>query len=414
LHFKLLLCVDFMKIIGPFKQIISLDNLPLRGRISDDRIDVNKDSGILVDSGKIVKIENYYALKNEFPKATLEEIDGDKIALPAFVNCHTHICFTENEFSNSCEKNTQIPYSDLWNLVRNTRKASEEELLKCLLERIDRLVKQGVSTIEIKSGYGLKLDCELKMLRAINHAKEISPAKIVPTCLAAHALPKDFNGNSRDYLDYVVEYILPVIQEELLSNRVDIFIDDSAFGLAESRLFLRRAKALGFYTTVHTKHFTEDFLRIAVDCYAKSADHIESITDSNINIEPLAKSDTVAVAITYSEIESENSCSPTRKFLDANGILAIATDWNPNNTHENILSQAFDFSKKQNLSVAETLAGITFRAAHALGLKDRGRISKGNIADIACFDTNNYQNILHENINPSNMYIEGERYNHNQ
>jgi len=399
-----------MKIIGPFRQIISLDNLPLRGSISNDQINVIKDSGILIDSGKIVKTGNYSTIKAEFPKAKLEEIEGEKIVIPAFVNCHTHICFAGNELNNFCNKEPGVSNNDIWNLVRNTREASEEELLKCLLVRIDKLIKQGVSTIEIKSGYGLKLDCELKMLRAMNHAKEISPAKIVPTCLAAHTLPKDFNGNSRDYLNYVADYVLPVVQEELLSDRVDIFIDDSAFGLAESKLFLKRVRVLGFDITVHTNHFTEDFLRIAVDCYAKSADHIETITNTT-NLDSLAKSNTAAVAITYSDTKNNNSFSHIRDFLDTGGILAIATDWNPNNTpNESILSQALNFAKKQKLSIAETLAGITFRAAYALGLKDRGIISDGYTADLVCFDTNDYHNILYENIKPSHVYIEGEKY----
>jgi len=399
-----------MKIIGPFRQIISLDNLPLRGSISNDQINVINDSGILIDSGKIVKVGNYNTIKAEFPKAKLEEIEGEKIVLPAFVNCHTHICFAGNEFNNFCNEEPGASNNNIWNLVRNTREASEEELLKCLLVRIDKLIKQGVSTIEIKSGYGLKLDCELKMLRAMNHAKEISPAKIVPTCLAAHTLPKDFNGNSRDYLNYVVDYVLPVVQEELLSDRVDIFIDDSAFGLAESKLFLKRVRALGFDITVHTNHFTEDFLRIAIDCYAKSADHIETLTNTT-NLDPLAKSNTAAVAITYSDTENNNSFSPIRNFLDTDGILAIATDWNPNNTpDESILYQALNFAKKQNLSLAETLAGITFRAAYALNLKNIGRITEGYTADLVCFDTSDYHNILYENIKPSHVYIGGEKY----
>jgi len=400
-----------MKIIGPFKQIISLDNLPLRGSISDDQINVIKESGILVTSGKILKVGNYNLLKAEFPKAKLEELDGEQIVLPAFVNCHTHICFAEEEFDDSCNKNIDNRSGNIWNLVRNARVASEEELLKCLLVRIDRLIKQGVSTVEIKSGYGLKLDCELKMLRAMNHAKEISPAKIVPTCLAANYLPKDFNGNSRDYLDYIADYVLPVVQEELLSDRVDIFIGDLAFGLAESRLFLRRARALGFDITVHTNHFTEDFLRIAVDCYAKSADHIETITNSDINLDSLAKSNTAAVAITHSDTKDNNYLSPIRNFLDAGGILAIATDWNSSNSSdESMLSQTLNFAKRQNLSIAETLSGITFRAAYALGLKDRGRISEGNIADLICFNTDDYHNILYKNIKPFHVYIKGEKY----
>ncbi|MDE5493616.1 imidazolonepropionase [Elizabethkingia meningoseptica] len=407
-----------MKIIGPFKQVVTLANLPLRGSLQDEQLEIREDAGVIVESGKIIKVDDFESLKLEFPNAALEEIEGEQIAMPAFTDCHTHICFAGNRANDFAMRNAGKTYLEIaesgggiWSSVKHTREASEDELLKDLVVRIDDLVRQGVTTIEIKSGYGLKLDCELKMLRAINHAKEKTPAKLVPTCLAAHMKPKDFNGDTEEYLNYVQEYILPVVQEEHLAKRVDIFIEKSAFQPEESKKFLQKAKAMGFDITVHADQFTPGSSRVAVECGAKSADHLEATSDSDIDY--LAKSDTVAVALPGASIGLGDSFAPARKLLDAGGILAIATDWNPGSAPMGkLLTQASILATFKKLSTAEVLAAITFRAAYALGFSDRGVLAEGKRADLVCFPTDNYQNVLYRQgaLEPSAVYIKGNKY----
>ncbi len=357
-------------------------------------------------------------LRKEFPNVTLEETEGEQIAMPAFTDCHTHICFAGNRTNDFSMRNAGKTYLEIaesgggiWSSVKHTREATEEELHKTLCTRIDDLVRQGVTTIEIKSGYGLKLDCELKMLRAINHAKEKTPAKLIPTCLAAHMKPKDFMGDSEEYLNYVLEYVLPVVQEEHLAERVDIFIEKSAFQPEESKAFLQKAKAMGFEITVHADQFTPGSSRVAVECGAKSADHLEATSDEDIDY--LAKSNTVAVALPGASIGLGDSFAPARKILDAGGILAIATDWNPGSAPMGkLVTQASILATFQKLSTAEVLAGITFRSAYALGFEDRGVLSEGKRADMVCFKTDNYQNVLYRQgaLEPCAVYIKGEKY----
>ncbi|WP_411897606.1 imidazolonepropionase [Elizabethkingia occulta] len=407
-----------MKIIGPFKQVVTLANLPLRGSLKDEQLEIIENAGILIESCKIVKVDNFETLRKEFPNVTLEEMEGDQIAMPAFTDCHTHICFAGNRANDFSMRNSGKTYLEIaesgggiWNSVKHTREATEEELHKTLCTRIDDLVRQGITTIEIKSGYGLKLDCELKMLRAINHAKEKTPAKLIPTCLAAHMKPKDFIGDSEEYLNYVLEYILPVVQEEHLAERVDVFIEKSAFQPEESKRFLQKAKAMGFEITVHADQFTPGSSRIAVECGAKSADHLEATSDEDIDY--LAKSNTVAVALPGASIGLGDSFAPARKILDAGGILAIATDWNPGSAPMGkLVTQASILAAFQKLSTAEVLAGITFRSAYALGFEDRGVLSEGKRADMVCFKTDNYQNVLYRQgaLEPSAVYIKGEKY----
>lgn len=407
-----------MKIIGPFKQVVTLANIPLRGAVSDESLEIIEEAGILIEQGKVQIVDNFLTLTSRFPKVEVQKIEGEKVAFPAWVDCHTHICFAGNRANDFAMRNSGKTYLEIatsgggiWSSVKHIRQATEDELIKNLLTRVDFLVKQGITTIEVKSGYGLKLDAELKMLRAINHVQELVKPQIVPTCLAAHTLPKDFDGDSREYLDYVLHYILPVVQEEDLSNRVDIFIEQSAFQPEESRWFLEEAKKFGFDITVHADQFTPGSSRIAVEVGAKSADHLEATSEEDIQY--LAKSDTVAVALPGASIGLGDSFAPARKLLDAGAILAIATDWNPGSAPMgNLITQASILASFQKLSTAEVLSAITFRAAHALGIQDKGRLSKDYWADMVCYDTDNFQDVIYRQggLQASEVYIKGEKY----
>ncbi len=404
-----------MKLIGPFKQIVTMKGLSLRGKISDDALQIIENAGILVHQGKIKSIGDFETLK---PNATeLCEIDGEQVALPAFVDCHTHICFGGNRANDFAMRNAGKTYLEIaaagggiWSSVVHTRNASEEELLASVLERINALVQLGITTIEIKSGYGLTLEDELKMLSVIKKAQGKTSATLVSTCLAAHTKPKDFEGNNAEYLQFILDEILPKVKEEHLSDRVDIFIEKSAFQPEESKNFLLKAKEMGFDITVHADQFTAGSSRIAVEVGAKSADHLEATADEDIEF--LAQSQTVAVALPGASVGLGEPFTPARKLLDAGAILAIASDWNPGSAPMgNLLTQASILATYQKLSTAEVLAGLTFRAAYALGLSDRGVLTEGMKADFVAYPTDNYQNILYKQgmLLPSQVFINGDK-----
>ena len=410
-----------MKLIGPFKQIVTLNNLPLRGKISDEQLEIIENGGILINSeNKIEEIGNYEVIANRTKQSlsnspTLQF--SNSVVLPAFIDCHTHICFGGNRANDFAMRNAGKTYLEIaekgggiWSSVQHTRNASESELLEKLLERINRLISLGITTIEIKSGYGLNVESELKMLRVMKKAQEKTEATLVPTCLSAHLKPKDFEGTSSAYLQYILTEILPKVKQENLSKRVDIFIEKSAFQPEESRKFLEKAKEMGFEITVHADQFTAGSSRIAVEVGAFSADHLEATIDEDI--EYLAKSETVAVALPGASLGLGEPFTPARKILDHNGILAIASDWNPGSAPMgNLITQASILATFQKLSTAEVLAGITFRAAKALNLTDRGILKKGMKADFVVYETNNFQNILYNqgSLMASEVYIDGER-----
>lgn len=408
-----------MKLIGPFKQIVTLSNLPLRGKLSDDQLEIINDGGLLIKDGKIETADSFQKLKDQFPNTEIENIEGEQICLPGFTDSHTHICFGGNRANDFAMRNAGKTYLEIaetgggiWSSVQHTRSASEQELLKTTLERINFLISQGITTIEIKSGYGLDVESELKMLRVIKKAQTFTKAALVPTCLSAHLKPRDFEGSSQEYLQYILDEILPKVKEENLAKRVDIFIEKSAFLPEESKAFLLKAKELGFEITVHADQFTSGSSRIAVEVGAKSADHLEATIDEDIEI--LAKSETVATALPGASLGLGEKFTPARKILDAGGILAIASDWNPGSAPMgNLITQASILATFEKLSTAEVLAGITFRSAFGLSLEDRGTLDKGKKADFVTFKTDNFQNLLYHqgSLKAENVYIDGEKHN---
>lgn len=404
-----------MKLIGPFRQVVTLANLPLRGKLSDGQLEIITDGGILIQNNKIHQLGNFETLKSENQSIQIETVEGEQIVLPAFVDSHTHICFGGNRANDFAMRNAGKTYLEIaesgggiWSSVQHTRNASEEDLLRTLLDRINFLISIGITTIEIKSGYGLDVENELKMLRMIKKAKEQTKATLVPTCLSAHLKPRDFEGTNGEYLDYILTEILPKVKEEDLAKRVDIFIEKSAFQPEESKAFLLKTKDLGFEITVHADQFTPGSSRIAVEVGAKSADHLEATIDEDIEF--LAKSETVATALPGASLGLGEKFTPARKLLDAGAIVAIASDWNPGSAPMgNLTTQASILATFEKLTTAEVLAGITFRAAFALSLEDRGRLAEGLKADFVTFKTDNFQNILYNqgSLKTENVYIDG-------
>jgi len=404
-----------MKLIGPFKQVVTLANLPLRGKLSDEQLEIIVDGGILINENSIEKIGNFETLKSENQNIEIEYVEDEQIVLPAFVDSHTHICFGGNRANDFAMRNAGKTYLEIaesgggiWSSVQHTRSASEEELLTTLLERINFLISLGITTIEVKSGYGLDVENELKMLRMIKKAQEQTKATLVPTCLSAHLKPRDFEGSNEDYLNYILTEILPKVKEENLAKRVDIFIEKSAFQPEESKVFLLKTKDLGFEITVHADQFTPGSSRIAVEVGAKSADHLEATIDEDIEF--LAQSETVATALPGASLGLGEKFTPARKLLDAGAIVAIASDWNPGSAPMgNLITQASILATFEKLTTAEVLAGMTFRSAFALGLEDRGQLKSGLKADFVTYKINNFQNVLYNqgSLKADSVYIDG-------
>lgn len=406
-----------MKITGPFTQLLPMTQMPLKGALQDEKLRIIENAGILSSQGKVVKVGNFQDLITEFPEAEIEQMTGNAVAIPGLVDSHTHICFGGTRANDFAMRNAGKSYLDIaregggiWSTVLNTRKSSQEELVAGIVERANYLLSLGITTIEVKSGYGLSVAEELKMLRAIKEANALTKQNLVPTCLAAHTLPKDFDGNHKQYLDILEKELFPMLVEENLCQRIDAFIEEEAFDEKVTVPYFEKAKELGFDITVHADQFSTGGSDVAIKVGAVSADHLEASTQKEVEI--LANSETVSTALPGATLGLGCAFTPARALLDAGACLAIASDWNPGSGPQgNLLSQASILATFQKLSNAEVLAGITYRAAHALRKENIGKLTEGFAANFAVFETENYQEITYQQgrLLPSTVYVKGEK-----
>ncbi|MRX63465.1 imidazolonepropionase [Maribacter luteus] len=406
-----------MKLIGPFKQIIPMTGLPTKGAITDNQLEIVADGGILVEGDRIKTIGKFDDLVKvtSLNDTEIHELKGDHTCLPGFIDAHTHICFSGSRANDYAMRNSGKTYMEIskagggiWDTVTQTRKASQETLTKGIVKRAKRHLANGVTTIEVKSGYGLSVAEELKMLYAIKDADELLPVDLVSTCLAAHMVPRDFEGSPAEYLEQITRELLPTLKAEKLTNRIDAFIEEGAFYPLLIEPYFNKAKELGFDITVHADQFSTGGSEVAIRYNAISADHLEASTD--IEIKLLAKSNVIATALPGASIGLGCNFTPARKILDAGGALAIASDHNPGSAPMgDLLTQAAILGTFQKLSNAEVLAGITTRAAAALNLTDRGRLSSGCLADLSIFHTADYKEILYNqgNFKPCMVWKKG-------
>ncbi len=406
------------KFIGPFIQLIGLENTKIKGPIKDEELTILKDVGILIEDDKIYNIDQYSSLREKALSLDAEiiELQGNYVCTPGFVDAHTHICFSGSRARDYAMRNAGKTYLEIaeagggiWDTVTQTRKATQQELSYGIIKRANTLLKTGVTTIEVKSGYGLSVPEELKMLRAIKKANSEIEADLISTCLAAHMLPKDFDGNHTAYLDMISNTLFPILKEEHLTQRIDAFIEKSAFLPSDIFPYYQKAKAMGFDITVHADQFSTGGSEVAVKLDAISADHLEASTEDEI--EMLAKSNVISVALPGASIGLGCDFTPARKILNSGGALAIASDWNPGSAPMgDLLTQACILGTFEKLSNAEILAGITYRAAAALNLSDRGRLKPGMLADFNMFQTDHYNEIFYYQgkLVPSQVWKKGD------
>lgn len=396
-----------MILIGPFRQILTLRGLAVKGPLHDSDLEIIPEAGILIDKGRILEIGEFFDLSAR--AKTIIETDGDQVLVPGLVDSHTHICYAGSRAKDYALKLSGAGYADILasgggihHTVTETRKAGYGELLYLTSNRLDRARRQGVTTCEIKSGYGLDTDTEFLMLQVIRELGCVS------TCLAAHVVPESY-GHPSAYLDHIRHELFPKLND-VGCNRVDMFWDDVAFHGDAAYAYLKAAADAGFDLTVHADQFSRGGSRVAVELGAMSADHLECISDNDIAI--LAASDTAATVLPGACLGLGMEFSPARKLLDAGASLVIASDWNPGSApNGQLLMQASILAMRQKLNTAETWAGITFRSAHALGLTDRGRLESGYRADFVSYPVTDIREILYVQGTcvPSQVWVKGEQ-----
>lgn len=290
--------LTMQQLIGPFKQVIPLNNLPLKGALSDDKLEILEDVAVVCKEGHIVAIRPFRELHQD--EYRFEEILGDHVLLPSMIDCHTHLVWGGSRAKDYSLRMAGKTYQEIlsagggiFDSVTKTQQATPEELTHQVVQRINRHMKDGVTTIEVKSGYGLVKEHELKILQVIRAAQAQVEADLIPTCLGAHVCPTGFEP--KEFLVYLEKEVLPQVLVKGLARRVDIFIEQNAFPPDLAKTYLLNAKKLGFDLTVHADQFTTGGAKVAVEVGARSADHLEASKEKDI--EALAASEVMSVAL---------------------------------------------------------------------------------------------------------------------
>lgn len=327
-----------------------------------------------------------------------------KVVLPGLIECHTHTAFAGSRADEFRQKLAGVNYEEIaaagggiTSTVRAVRNANFEELIKTVSPRIEHFIQQGITTLEIKSGYGLDFENEVKLLQVIKYLNEISSIDIIPTFLGAHTFPPESKDNRKEYVEEIINKMLPHIAKQELAEFCDGFCEVTAFTFEEIDAIFSTAKKLGLKLKLHTEQFNNvGGLNVALNHNAISVDHLEVL--DNLDLEKLCSSDAVAVLLPGVSFFLNYQYAPARKLIEHNAIVALATDYNPGSSHISSLALVMSLAAlKMGMSIEETISAVTINAAKALDVqKTVGSIEPGKEADFSVFDCEEYADIVYD------------------
>ena len=385
---------------------------PKRGAEMRD-VGLIENASIAIADGKFIAVGTRDSIKSEYTAA--EVIDAGGMAVcPGFADPHTHIVFAGDRLEEFEMKIRGADYLEILgkgggiiSTVRKTREAPFDELVEQSRKRLDKMLACGTTTAEIKTGYGLDTETELKMLRVIEELDRTHPIDIVPTFLPAHAVPPEFKGDSDGYVDLVCTEMLPRAWDWYRSSHfssdgvpffADVFCERNAFDLGQSRRVLETASSLGFGLKAHVDQFTNlGGSGFAVSASAASIDHLDSISTEEIDM--LSASDTVGIVIPTENFNAgKTQFAEARRMIGAGCAIAISTDFNPGSAPCPSLPMAMAIAcRYQKLLPSEALNAATVNAAFAIGMGDtRGSIEIGKTADFLVLDSIDHRQITYE------------------
>ncbi|ENM5770019.1 imidazolonepropionase [Vibrio mimicus] len=318
-----------------------------------------------------------------------------KLVTPGLIDCHTHLVYAGSRAHEFELRLQGVPYQTIaaqgggiLSTVNATRQASEEELIELALPRLDGLLRSGVTSVEVKSGYGLTLKDELKMLRAAKALEQHRRVKITTTLLAAHALPPEFQGRSDDYIEHICQEIIPLVAQEQLATSVDVFCESIGFSVAQTERVFHAAQAHGLQIKGHTEQLSNlGGSALTARMGGLSVDHIEYLDEAGVKA--LAQSSTVATLLPGAFYFLRETQKPPIEWLRQHRVpMAISTDLNPGTSPFADLSLMMNMGCTLfGLTPEETLRGVTCHAAQALGYSfSRGQIAQGYDADLAIWN----------------------------
>jgi imidazolonepropionase len=354
-------------------------------------LQVLDDAAVLIgDGGDIAAVGSYAELKGQAKGAVVTEVDG--VLFPGFVDCHTHAVFGMARLADHERRARGEGYKEIaaagggiLSSVRDVRERGAEELTDLTRRRLAHLVANGTTTVEVKSGYGLELDAELKQLDVIATVAADGGPAIVPTFLGAHEVPEEYRPRADEYVDVVINDMLPAVERQGVARFCDVFCEPGVFTVEQSRRVLEAAARHGLAPKLHADELDPSGgAELAVELGAASADHLAAVSDAGI--EALAGSDTVAVLLPGTMMYlGRRTQAPGRRLIDTGAAVALATDFNPGSSPGMSLPLMTTLAASQcGMVPAETITAITVNGAAAVGeAHSRGQIAPGFRADLA-------------------------------
>lgn len=366
-----------------------------------NKIDPLEKHSIIIENGIIKDI----IPSNSKSKTGFDEIinvEGQTV-LPGLVECHTHTVFAGTRSEEFRQKLSGTGYEEIAkqgggiiSTVKSVREASFDELVEIAKPRVDYFIHQGITTLEIKSGYGLSFYDEVKLLQVIKYLNKIYPIDISATFLGAHTYPPEYKNDHKRYIEIIVDELIPYIAENKLAEFCDVFCESTAFSADETARIFSAATQHKLKLKLHTEQFNNiGGLETALEYKAVSIDHLEVLKERQL--EKLKNKNTVCVLLPGVSFFLDYGYAPARKLIDNNSIVAIATDYNPGSSHIADLHFIMSLAAlKMKMTIEETISSVTINAAKALNKeKEIGSIEIGKKADFAVFNCDNYSEIIY-------------------
>ncbi len=359
--------------------------------------------GLLTQGGSILRVARTSALEAEARRLKAEVIEcRGSVVMPGFVDSHTHLVFAGSRVADYEERLRGKTYEEIARAgggiklsARRVREASVSALVRQAEGFLKQFAAHGTTTLEVKTGYGLEVAQELKLLETIRRLRKTSELELVPTLLAAHALPPEYAGRADDYIETVIRDLIPTVGRKKLAEFIDCFCDQGAFSVEQCRRVLAAGKQHGLIPRLHAEQLARTGASLlAVELGAASADHLDQL--SSADIRAIARSDVVATLLPGANFHlGLKAYPPARQLIEAGAIVALATDFNPGTSPtvnmQFILSLACSALR---MTPAEAISAATINAAYALGRADRlGSLEPGKQADVIVMEVSDFREI---------------------
>jgi len=387
-------------IINNALQLITLKG-PAKARSGKEanNLSILKNGALAVLNGRIVDVGKNYEVCKQYKADTVIDASG-KVVMPGFIDSHTHPVFKttrENEFEMRLQGRSYVEISKsgggIRSSIKGVRKASEEDLYQLSVKRIKRMIRNGTTTLEAKSGYGLDLESEIKMLRVIKRLNDTLPIDIIPTFMGAHEFPEEFKDNREEYIRILKEEMTPRIAELGLAKYFDIFTEEHVYNIEQSRDILNNAKKYGFKLRMHADEIIPiGGADLAAEVGAVTADHLGAA--SNKGIEAMRNAGVIATLLPATIFSlGMNSYARARKMIDSGLSVALATDYNPGSCNCDSMQFIITLAcLKMKMTIAEAITACTINAAYAVDSGNKtGSLEIGKEADILIMDIPSYQ-----------------------